>query len=207
MSNMNTTDIETTNTINVVENTEVEQNMTNDDKYEAEFAAALAEEVQMDAQIELQAGTEDAQVIAEPVVQADVSTKESKKEPAGPPAYEAFMAAVSAHAKALGLDVKEQKHFFQIFAGTGHKLYVAKDKKSVNRVDTTLPRTALVVNGRDISLPLDTPNGRIACHIDPTVESVLTALDVMANFKDKIPAPRKGAPKGYYPKAETTTQS
>ncbi len=119
-------------------------------------------------------------------------------EPKSPPAYQAFIAAVQAHVTALGLDlqVKEQKGFFQFgSSSTGHRLYVAKQGRGVTRVDTTLPRTALTVNGRDISIPLTKPNGRVACHIDPSVESVAAALEVLASFEHKIGAPRKPASK------------
>ena len=123
-------------------------------------------------------------------------TKTKTVEPKGPPAYEAFVAAVGAHAKALGLSVKEQKSFFQFWAPSGHKLYIEKAlKKGVSRIDTSLPRTALVVNGKDISLPLSKPNGRIACHVDPSIESVKQALEVLATFESKIPAPKKPATK------------
>jgi hypothetical protein len=114
------------------------------------------------------------------------------------PAYAAFITAVHKHLSAVGvsLDFKEQKGFFQFGSkATGHRLYVAKQGRGVTRVDTTLPRTALVVNGKDISLPLTKPNGRVACHVDPSVESVNAALEVLASYQDKISAPKKPATK------------
>lgn len=133
-----------------------------------------------------------------PVVEAEVENdseskaKVKKVKTPTTPAYASFIAAVEAHARSLGLNVKEQTSYFQFVATTGHKIYVEKSlKKGVTRVDTSLPRTALIVNGRDISLPLSKSNGRISCHIDPSVESVKQALEVLASYGDKIPAPKK----------------
>lgn len=118
-------------------------------------------------------------------------TAEKKVTPKAPPAYEAFITACQAHAQALGLSVKEQRGFYQFAAvATGHRLYVAKQGRGVTRIDTTLPRKVLAVNGRDISLPLVKPIGRIACHIDPTVESVTAALEILAAHTAKIDPPR-----------------
>lgn len=106
------------------------------------------------------------------------------------PAYEAFVAACRAHGEALGLQVKEQKGFFQfINATTGHKLYVAKQGRSVTRIDTTLPMSALP----GISLKLEKPNGRIACHVQADVDAAQLALDTLATYGEKIPAPKRQA--------------
>jgi hypothetical protein len=103
------------------------------------------------------------------------------------PAYEAFVAAVKAHGIALGLAVKEQKGFFQFRRpATDQRLYIAKQGRGVTRIDTTLPRSALTVNGKDISLPLTKENGKIECHVDPTVESVTEALTILAGYDVKV---------------------
>ncbi len=110
------------------------------------------------------------------------------------PAHLAFVAAAQAHAQALGLAMKDQKGFFQISnAVTGNKLYIAKQGKAVTRIDTTLPVEKL----EGIALPLDKPNGRITCHVQPTLEAVTLAIDLLATYEGKIPAPKKAA------KAET----
>lgn len=146
-------------------------------------------ESEVDLDVEAIAGpAEEAPMVTEAPAATDTKDKT-------PPAYLAFVAAVAAHAAALGLHVKEQKGFFQIYSETGHKLYVAKQGKGVSRIDTTMPRSILVVNGQDLSLPLSKPNGRIACHVDPSVESVNRALEVLASYKTQIPAPRKPAAK------------
>ena len=106
------------------------------------------------------------------------------------PAHLAFVAASKAHADLLGLSQKDQKGFFQVWnATTGHKLYIAKQGRSVTRIDTTLPMSAL----DGICLPLDKPNGRIACHVQPTTEAVALALEVLASYSDKIPSPKRPA--------------
>lgn len=115
------------------------------------------------------------------------SAGNDKAKPA--PAYEAFVAAVKAHGVALGLAVKEQKGFFQFRKpATDQRLYIAKQGRGVTRIDTTLPRAALVVNGKDISLPLTKDNGKIECHVDPTVESVTAALTILAGYEAKVRA-------------------
>lgn len=199
-----------------IEATETESAIQADADYEAAFEAELkAEGLAQELDGELEAGeaedmvgehyrgdadaealeavldtAEDAPEAVE--VQAEAAEDTAVKEPKGPPAYVSFIAAVEAHAKALGLTVKEQKSYFQYLAASGHKMYIEKAlKKGVSRIDTSLPRAALIVNGKDISLPLAKPNGRIACHIDPSIESVKQALAILATYEDKIPAPKK----------------
>lgn len=161
----------------VTEDTDVSDGVATDDlePTEDELAAMAGDDSEEEAKA----------VTVAPTPQAD------KPAPKGPPAYEAFVSACEAHARALGLSVKEQKGFYQFAASTGHRLYVAKQGRGVTRIDTTLPRQVLAVNGRDISLPLSKPNGRVACHIDPTVESVNAALEILASYQAKIDPPRK----------------
>lgn len=127
---------------------------------------------------------------------ADVVTDAGGDKPKAA-AYESFIAAIKAHGEALGLTVRDQKGFVKFLAPTtDQRLYVAKQPRGVTRIDTTLPRTALIVNGRDISLPLSKENGKIECHIDPTIESVNAALTVLASFQAKVraaKAPTKAA--------------
>ncbi len=130
------------------------------------------------------------------------TSSEEKKEKA-PPAWLAFVAAVEAHAKALGLETKDQKSFFQVSnATTSHKLYVAKQDRGVKRIDTTLPMSALGALAYDLSKP----NGRIACHVVATPEAVTQALDILASFGDKIPAP-KTSKKADAPAVESVEES
>lgn len=183
-------------------NTGIENNnqVETDAAYEAAFAAELeAEQAGVEASTEVSA--DEAAILASDTTETTAEAKpEAKVKEKAPPAYLAFIAAVEAHARALGLSVKEQKSFFQFSASSGHKLYVEKAaKKDITRVDTSLPRTALVLNGKDLSLPLSKPNGRIACHVDPSIESVKQALEVLASYGDKIPAPKKPVAKDQAP--------
>lgn len=119
----------------------------------------------------------------------ETKTKEADK-PKEAPAYLAFVAAAKAHGEALGLSSKDQKGYFQFWnATTGHKLYVAKQGRAVTRIDTTLPQDQL----GGIAYDLEKPNGRIVCHVQATQDAVTKALDLLASFGEKIPAPKRPA--------------
>ncbi len=93
------------------------------------------------------------------------------------PAWIDFCAALESHALALGLSVTEQKGFKKfINLETGHKLYVAKGDRAVKRVDTTLP-----ILGQDGTYDLSKPNGKIACHVVPDLETVTKVLTQLAD--------------------------
>lgn len=93
------------------------------------------------------------------------------------PAWVDFIAALDAHAQALGLSVKEQKGFTKFFnSETGHKVYVAKQGREVKRVDTTLP-----ILGQDGTYDLSKPNGKIACHVVANLETVTKVLTQLAD--------------------------
>jgi hypothetical protein len=155
-------------------NTEIE-NVESTENLQTEGQLEASEEQQMEASAETEAG----------------ENAEAPKEKA-PAAWLSFVAAVEAHANALGLSTKDQKSFFQVFnATTSHKLYVAKQDRGVKRIDTTLPMSAL----GSIAYDLEKPNGRIACHVLPTAEAVTEALNVLATFGDKIPAPKSSGSK------------
>lgn len=183
---MTTINNETTNTENNDINEENDMLEQGEDQESQELEADIAEDEGVEA------SADDADDSTETVVEAsasDAPAKEPVKEK-GPPAYLAFVAAAKAHAEALGLQMKDQKGFFQIWnATTGHKLYVAKQGREVTRIDTSLPMSAL----DGISLPLSKPNGRIVCHVSPTLEAVTLALDVLSTHSDKIPSPKKAA--------------
>jgi pantoate kinase len=134
------------------------------------------------------------EIEAEDELSADSESAPNEVQAKPTPAYEAFLEALKSHAAALGLSQKDQKGFFQFAnAATGHKLYIAKQSKGVTRIDTTLP---LAVLG-EVAYDLEKPNGRISCHVQPTVEAVSMALDTLASYSEKIPAPKR------QPKAET----
>lgn len=115
---------------------------------------------------------------------ATIETKEKKA-----PAYQAFVSALSTWAEANGLSVKEQKGYFQFKnPSTGHRLVVAKQGKAVTRIDTTLE-----VLGQPGTRDLEAPNGRITCHIDADLDTVMHYLGILAHGQDKLRPPMRKA--------------
>lgn len=107
------------------------------------------------------------------------------------PAWVDFIAALDAHAQALGLQVQEQKGFTKFINGeTGHKLYVAKQGRAVKRVDTTLP-----ILGQDGTYALSKPNGKIECHVVADLETVTKVLSQLADSTAGKLRAAKRAPK------------
>ncbi len=107
------------------------------------------------------------------------------------PAWIDFCAALEAHAQALGLSIQEQKGFKKfVNLETGHKLYVAKGDRAVKRVDTTLP-----ILGQDGTYDLSKPNGKIACHVVPDLETVTKVLTQLADSSVGKIRQAKRAPK------------
>ena len=198
---MNTTE-QTTNTI---ENNNNEQSEGQMNDTTANMTAQEQESAEMTDQVHEQDLTgDDGQAIDGQGVTAAEQDKPEQtpaqtKEKAEA-AHLAFVAAVEAHAQALGLSTKAQKGFFQVFnATTGNKIYVALQSRGVTRIDTTLPADALP----GISLPLEKVNGRIECHVVPTAEAVSQALDVLASYEQKIRPPKKADKTA--PAADSTT--
>ena len=113
------------------------------------------------------------------------------------PAYQAFVSALSTWAEANGLSVKEQKGYFQFKnIATGHRLVVAKQGKAVTRIDTTLE-----VLGQPGTRELEVPNGRITCHINADLDTVMRYMEVLATSDAKLRAPAR-KPKAEQPAAE-----
>lgn len=118
------------------------------------------------------------------------ATEETEKEKAAP-AWEAFAAAITAKAQALGLGVEEQRGFVKVTSATnGHKIYLSKGARAVKRVDTSLP-----VLGQAGTLPLEKPNGKIECHLQPDLEVVSGFLAMMADENTPKIRTAKRAPK------------
>ncbi len=120
------------------------------------------------------------------------------------PAWEAYSAAITAHAISLGLEVKDQKGFIKYSNNkTGHKMYVAKQSKGVTRVETTLP-----ILGQDGTHALTKPNGRITCTVDPDLSTIESILLILADENSgKIPSPKRAAPKTPVTGVSQTTPS
>lgn len=107
------------------------------------------------------------------------------------PAWVDFIAALDAHAQALGLQVQEQKGFTKFINGeTGHKVYVAKQGRAVKRVDTTLP-----ILGQDGTYPLSKANGKIECHVVADLDTVTKVLSQLADSSMGKLRAAKRAPK------------
>lgn len=103
--------------------------------------------------------------------------KEESKDK-GPVAWETFMAAVDSEIKALGLEVEVQKNFVQIkHADTAQRIYIAKQAREVTNVPTTLD----LGDRPGLSKKFDGSNGKIAATIEPTVDAVRQALQVLAS--------------------------
>ena len=114
------------------------------------------------------------------------------------PAWVDFIAALDAHASALGLMVQSQKGFTKFINGeTGHKLYVAKQGRAVKRVDTTLP-----ILGQDGTYPLSKPNGKIECHVVADLDTVTKVLSQLADSTGGKLRAAKRAPKAEEASAE-----
>ena len=96
------------------------------------------------------------------------------------------------HAKLVGgLETKDQKGFVQFLnPKTGHKLYVSKGGKSP-RIDCSIEADAM----GEIAQPFQGENGRIRSSILADEKSLKEALDTLALFDEKIPAPRRNAAK------------
>ncbi len=180
----NTTD-ETTNQENeMIENEDQSEQELDEEETDDESETMEADSDSDDEESE---DGEEEVLSADPVEGEAVEEKAKKPAaPKGPPAHEAFIAAIKAHASALGLGYKDQKGFAQFFnAETGHKLYVAKQGRAVTRVETTLP-----ILGQEGTHKLEKPNGKITCTIDPDlalIEGVLLQLADSAVGKIRAP--------------------
>jgi hypothetical protein len=162
-------------------NTENTSNIdsSNDNNEITEAVMESIEQNETDTQAQQASGETPAE---EPVV------KVAKEK--GPPAWESFAAALTAHAQALGLDTQVQKGFVKMSnKTTGHKLYLAKQSRKITRCETTLP-----VLGQPGTHELESPNGRIVCTIDPDPAVVEGFLLMLAdNEIAKLPAPKRAA--------------
>lgn len=100
------------------------------------------------------------------------------------PAWIAFTEGVRAHLDAEGLspEVEVQKGFVQYRnPETGQKLYIAKQGRTVTRVESTLD----MVGTLDAAYPLS-GIGKITCSIEPTEVSVVEALRLLMTSTEKL---------------------
>lgn len=108
----------------------------------------------------------------------------------GAVAFEEFMAQLSGVLRKAGdnVTVTEHSRWVKIESKkNGHKVYVAKGKNQVNRIESTLPPN--LVPG---AVEPDRKNGRIQSYIPADPKAVAQAIRQLAQSDDRIPAPQRG---------------
>ncbi len=111
----------------------------------------------------------------------------------GPAAFEQFMAALKRPLKNAGqaVRVSENRGWIKIEGRQGHKVYIAKTKTGVSRIESTLDPD--LIKG---AAPPDVKNGRIASWIPATPEAVSEAIGLLVKLEEPLPPPRRGNPSG-----------
>lgn len=151
---------------------------------EAASAASTAAEAVVAA---LESGDVDEALVGVEASPADEGT-------GGRVAFEEFMAQLSGVLKKAGntVDVSENARWVKIESRkNGHKIYVAKGKTQVNRVESTLPPD-LVAGSEEP----DRKNGRIASYLPPDPKSVGEAIRHLAQSEEHIRPPLRGGAAG-----------
>ena len=112
----------------------------------------------------------------------------------GPLAYEEFMARLKSTLDKAGasVQVSENAAWIKIESRrNGHKVYLAKGKTQVNRIESTLPPEA--VPG---AVEPDRKNGRIASWIPADLGAVTVAIRQLATSDSIIRPPQRGGGQG-----------
>jgi hypothetical protein len=105
-------------------------------------------------------------------------------------AFEEFMAQLSGILRKAGdaVDVTEHSRWVKIESRkNGHKVYVAKGKNQVNRIESTLP-PELIPGATEP----DRKNGRIASYIPAEPKAVTTAIRALVQLDEKLRPPQRG---------------
>jgi hypothetical protein len=105
-------------------------------------------------------------------------------------AFEEFMAQLNGVLRKAGdnLTVTEHARWVKIESKVnGHKIYVAKGKNQVNRIESTLP-PELVPGAVDP----DRKNGRIASYIPADPKAMATAIRALVQSEERIRPPLRG---------------
>ncbi len=108
----------------------------------------------------------------------------------GKVAFEEFMAQLSGILRKAGdaVDVTEHSRWVKIESRkNGHKVYVAKGKNQVNRIESTLP-PELIPGATEP----DRKNGRIASFIPADPKAVTVAIRALVQSEDQLRAPQRG---------------
>lgn len=119
-----------------------------------------------------------------------VSGQEQGADSSGLVAFEEFMAQLSGILRKAGdaVDVTEHSRWVKIESRkNGHKVYVAKGKNQVNRIESTLP-PELIPGATEP----DRRNGRIASYIPADPKVVSEAIRALVQSEDKLRAPHRG---------------
>lgn len=160
--------------------------ITADDLREAATAAAAASQVLAQA---LEEGGIDEALIGRDF-QEPAPPPQSQQGHGGRIAFEQFMAHLTGVLRRYGdkIQVSDNARWVKIESiKNGHKVYVAKGKTQVNRIESTL--TPDMVPG---STAPDRVNGRIASYIPADPKSVAEAIRHLAVDEEQIRPPQRG---------------
>lgn len=108
----------------------------------------------------------------------------------GQVAFEEFMAQLEGVIRKAGdnVDVTEHSRWVKIESmKNGHKIYIAKGKNQVSRIESTLPPN--LVPG---AVEPDRKNGRIASYLPPDPKAVSVAIRQLVQSQEQIRAPQRG---------------
>lgn len=112
----------------------------------------------------------------------------------GQVAFEEFMAQLEGVIRKAGdnVDVTEHSRWVKIESmKNGHKIYIAKGKNQVSRIESTLPPN--LVPG---AVEPDRKNGRIASYLPPDPKAVSVAIRQLVQSQEQIRAPQRGGAAG-----------
>lgn len=107
----------------------------------------------------------------------------------GPAAFDQFMAALRDPLKRAGDKVKVSSNAGWIKiegAANGHKVYIAKTKTGISRIESTLD--ADLITG---AIPYEGSNGRIASSLPPETEAVTEAIQLLVSLAEHIRPPAR----------------
>lgn len=107
----------------------------------------------------------------------------------GPAAYQEFMAALKDPLRKAGQKVRvnENAGWIKIEGMQGHKVYIAKTKTGVSRIESTLDPDLI-----DGASPPDRHNGRIASWLPAEPKVVAEAIQLLATLQEPIRPPARG---------------
>jgi hypothetical protein len=107
-----------------------------------------------------------------------------------PSAYEEFMAALETALDRVAdrIQVSERKGWIKIESlVNGHKVYIAKSKTAVSRIESTIPANRI----KGAAEP-DRANGRISSWIPADPNLVAQAIEILASEEEQIRPPQRG---------------